>query len=114
MKSLRISNFLKHSIIFILPLILISVFMSYTIYKQDIRSFHAVMENNERQILDFQEELIAEHLKTLEEDINYLANMRLSNKYVESGFNPEINLSVVYTSFIKRRKIYSVTRSIIP
>ncbi|MCK5674923.1 MAG: PAS domain S-box protein, partial [Spirochaetales bacterium] len=86
--------------------------MAYTIYRQDIGSFNAVMQNNEKQILDFQEELIKEHLKSLAQDINYLANLRLSNNYINSGFDPEVELSVVFSSFLKRRGIYSSVRII--
>ncbi len=94
MKRLRIGNFLKHSIIYILPLMFISALISYTIYKQDIRSFNAVMENNEKQVLEFQERLIIEHLKSLEEDITYLSNHFRSFEFVNSEFNPKFDLSL--------------------
>ncbi len=112
MKTLGINTFLKYYIAYILPLVLISGFMSYTIYKQDTRSFYAVMQNNEKQILQFQEELIFEHLKPLEEDIIYLANLQRSKQYVISGFNPEIDLTNIYTSFLKRKEVYSSLRII--
>ena len=108
----QLIQLIKQGLIYFLPLIIINAVISYTIYNQDLGSFKAVMQNNERQILDFQEELIKEHLVSLAEDINYIANLRLSKKYVFSGFDPEIDLSVVYSSFLKRRKIYSSVRII--
>jgi predicted metallo-beta-lactamase superfamily hydrolase len=62
MKTLGINIFLKYYFAYILPLVLISGVLSYTVYRQDIRSFHAVMENNEKQVLDFQKNMIIDHL----------------------------------------------------
>ncbi len=112
MKTLGTSNFLKYYIAYIFPLVLVSGVLSYTVYRQDIRSFHLVMENNEKQVLDFQKNIITDHLRSLEEDIEYLVNLERSKQYVDTGFNPEIDLTNIYSSFLKRRKVYSSVRII--
>ncbi len=112
MKTLGINNFLKYYIAYIVPLVLVSGILSYTVFRQDIRSFHAVMQNNEKQVLDFQKNMIKDHLSPLEEDIKYLENLQRSRQYVNSGFSPENDLTNIYSSFLKRRKIYSSIRII--
>jgi len=105
-------NYLKNILLYFIPLMILTGIMSYTIYKQDIRTFYAVMENNERQILEFQEHLIVEHLKSLKEDINYLQNHFRTSEFVNSEFNPKFDLTLIYGSFLKRKNIYSSVRVI--
>ena len=111
LKLKRISNFFKQNI-FLLPFFIIPGFLSYTIYTQDIKAFYAVMENNEKQVLEFQERLIIEHLKSLEEDITYISSHFRTSEFVNSNFNPKYDLSLIYSSFLKRRNIYSSIRII--
>ena len=77
----RIINFFKQNILYLLPFFIIPGVLSYTIYTQDIKAFFAVMENNEKQILEFQERLIIEHLKGLEEDVTYLGGHFRSKEF---------------------------------
>ena len=105
-------KYLKYILMYFLPLLLLSGTMSYSIYKQDISTFHAVMENNEKQILEFQERLIVEHLKSLEEDITYLQNHFRTSQFVNSNFDPKFDLTLIFGSFLKRREIYSSVRII--
>lgn len=111
-KILSLRNFFKYGIVYLLPLLLITGGLSFMIYHQNIRSFMSLMSNNEKQILDFQEELIGGNLKNIQEDINYLANMHITRRYVQSGFNPKIDLPTIYASFLNRKKIYSSVRII--
>ncbi len=112
LKRLHNNQFLRIYLRYITPLILLTALVSFIIYKQDIRTFHAVMENNEKQILYFQEMLIKEHLLTLKEDISYLVNFQLTKAYVESDFSKEISLFTVFKSFLERKKVYSSLRII--
>lgn len=112
MKVQWFNNFLKYGIVYFIPLLIISGIFSYAIYKRDANTFLAVMKNNEKQVLDFQEKMIKEHLETLGEDINYLAGLERINNYINSGFNPEIDISVFLSSFLNRREIYSSVRII--
>jgi len=114
LNTLKFGNFIKHGIVYMLPLMIITGILSYTIYRQDISSFQAVMQNNEKQVLEFQERLIIKNLKSLEEDINYLSNHFRSFEYMNSGFDPKFDLSLIYRSFLKRRDIYSNVRIIDP
>ncbi len=114
LKKQLFMDYSKNILIYLVPLMLLSGIVSYTIYKQDIRTFHAVMENNESQILEFQERIILEHLKglKLKEDINYLQNHFRTYEFVNSGFNPKFDLTPIYGSFLKRKNIYSSVRII--
>ena len=112
MKTLRINNFLKYYIAYILPLVLVSGVLSYTVYKQDTNTFLSVLRHKEKHVLEFQEKLIIEHLKYLKDDIEYLANLQRSRQYIDSGFNPEIDLINIYRSFLERRKVYLNVRII--
>ncbi|MCK5196956.1 MAG: PAS domain S-box protein, partial [Spirochaetales bacterium] len=50
--------------------------------------------------------------KSLEEDIIHLGCHFRSLEYVNSGFDPQFDLSLIYGSFLKRRNIYSSVRII--
>ena len=112
MENTSNKTFLKYTTYYILPLVLLSALLSYVIFVQDAKTFFAVMKNNEMQILEFQGRIITEHLKHLEEDIEYISKLRTIKRYTDSGFNPEINIATQLLSFMERRKIYSSVRII--
>lgn len=106
------SNYFKYGIIYFIPLFIISGIFSYAVYSKDANTFLAVMRNNEKQVMDFQDKMIRGHLKTLTEDINYISGLRRLHYYIDSDFNPNIDVSIFLSSFLKRREIYSSVRII--
>ena len=109
---MKISFFLKQGILLLSFLMLFSGFFSFIIYRQDTQSFFAVMQNNESQILDFQEELVKEHFKTLDEDIEHLSNLQSVRMFIKSGFQTDYDLVSFTELFLKRKGIYTSMRII--
>lgn len=62
----RFGDFIKHGIVYMLPLMIITGVLSYTIYRQDISSFQAVMQNNESIIISLDESMSMEQTKIMD------------------------------------------------
>ncbi len=83
--------------------------MQYHMYRNSEKNS---LIRDERKVLSYEKLIIDEHIKALEKDMEYLADLRRTIGYVRSMYDPKYDPTVIFKSFLERRKVYSCVRII--
>ncbi len=83
--------------------------MQYNMYRDSEKNS---LIRDERKVLSYEKLIIDEHIKALEKDMEYLAELRRTIGYVRSKYDSKYDPTVIFKSFLERRKIYSSVRII--
>lgn len=99
--------FIKIFLVFFTALFVFSVLVSAFVYSFNYKADRQVLVHNEEEVLLFNELLINEHLKLLEDDMEYLSTLKRTADYIKNHYDKRYTPSVIYKSFLERKKIYS-------
>ncbi len=92
---------------FFLGGLVLSAGIALIIYKVNYDADSKILVEREEEILSVNQLLINEHLQRLEDDILYLSSLQRTKDFVRSNYNPSYDPSVLFISFLKRKKRYT-------
>lgn len=104
--------FVRVFVLFFLIFGFVSVGMSIIIYRIYRESELNTIVRNESKVLDFQKLLIEEKIINLISDVEYLSSTKRTIDFVKHGYDSKYDPTVIYKSFLSRRKIYNCLRLI--
>ncbi len=84
----------------------VSLGASLLVYSVNYNSERTVLLQREKEILSINSIFINEHLQQLEDDVTYLATLKRTRDFVESGYSTTYTPGVLYRSFLKRKEGY--------